>query len=113
MKKANPASTTVANKPACPTGLHITRIKGIGPAIAEKLQRLGIFSALDLLFHLPLRYEDRTHVQTIQELRNGQSAVIEGEITSNSVQFGKRRSLVCRLKDSSGVIDLRFFYFSR
>ncbi|MDG1664112.1 MAG: ATP-dependent DNA helicase RecG [Pseudomonadales bacterium] len=112
MKKANPASTTVANKPAGPTGLHITRIKGIGPAIAEKLQRLGILSALDLLFHLPLRYEDRTHVQTIQELRNGQSAVIEGEITSNSVQFGKRRSLVCRLKDSSGVIDLRFFYFS-
>ena len=112
MKKANSASTQIANKPAGPAGLHITRIKGIGPAIAEKLQRLGIFSALDLLFHLPLRYEDRTHVQTIQELRNGHSAVIEGEITSNGVQFGKRRSLVCRLKDSSGVIDLRFFYFS-
>ncbi|MBT8149636.1 MAG: ATP-dependent DNA helicase RecG [Gammaproteobacteria bacterium] len=90
----------------------ITRVKGVGPAMAGKLQRLGIESVLDLLFHLPLRYEDRTRVQAISSLRNGNSAVIEGEITQATVQFGKRRSLVCKLRDHSGSIELRFFHFS-
>lgn len=90
----------------------LTKIKGIGPAMAEKLSRLGINSITDLFFHLPLRYEDRSRVVRISQLRNGMRAAIEGEITSASIQYGKRRSLVCKLKDESGSISLRFFYFS-
>lgn len=90
----------------------IMRIKGVGPAMAEKLRALGISSVFDLLFHLPFRYEDRTRVQAINTLKHGSSAVVEGEIVSSSILFGKRRSLLCTIDDGSGTLALRFFHFS-
>lgn len=80
--------------------------------MAEKLAKLGITSLETLLFHLPARYENRGVVIPIASLRNGDRAVIEGTITQANIQFGKRRSLVCTLKDDSGTVSLRFFYFS-
>lgn len=97
---------------ASPQPIPLSTIKGIGPAIARKLNALGIFSATDLLFHLPLRYQDRTTVQSIGSLQSGHAVVIEGEVTACNVIFGKRRSLVCKIKDQSGVLTLRFFHFS-
>ena len=90
----------------------VTRLKGIGPALAEKLEKLCIRSVGDILFHLPFRYEDRSRITPIAQLRNGQRAVIEGEISHAAIQFGKRRSLVCTLGDASGKTQLRFFFFS-
>ncbi|HEX9207901.1 MAG TPA: ATP-dependent DNA helicase RecG [Steroidobacteraceae bacterium] len=90
----------------------VTALRGVGPALAEALARLGLHSVQDVLFHLPLRYEDRTRVVPIGSLRNGDRAVIEGEIQLAEVVFRKRRTLLVRLADGTGFVTLRFFHFS-
>lgn len=93
--------------------LPCTSLKGVGPKVAEKLEKLHIQSVLDLLFHLPLRYEDRTRVRTIASLKDGERALIKVTVELAQVKFGKRRSLVCRASDESASIDFRFFYFNK
>ena len=88
------------------------RLKGVGPALEKKLAAIGILTLQDLLFHLPLRYEDRTRVTLTARAQLGEYQQFEGEVTSCEIQFGKRRSLRCSLRDSSGSIALRFFHFS-
>ncbi|MCZ6828762.1 MAG: ATP-dependent DNA helicase RecG [Gammaproteobacteria bacterium] len=90
----------------------VTRLRGVGPKMAEKLSQLGIEQVHDLLFHLPLRYQDRTRITPIGALQSGSDAVVEGEIRAADVTFGRRRSLVCRLQDGTGTLTLRFFHFS-
>ena len=92
--------------------LPLTRLKGVGPAMERKFRQLGISSIEDLLFHLPLRYEDRTRITAIQQARLGEAVQLEGQIRSTSVQFGRRRSLQCVVVDSTGIIHLRFFHFN-
>ena len=95
---------------SAPTSLTV--LKGIGPAMEDKLNRLGLRSVEDILFHLPLRYQDRTRVTPIGALRPGLDAVIEGVIMGVDVVMGRRRSLLCRIQDGSGTLSLRFYYFS-
>jgi len=90
----------------------VSSLKGVGPAMAKKLAGLGIETLQDLLFHLPLRYQDRTRITPIGAVTVGSDVVIEGEIRLADIAFGKRRSLVCRLQDGTGTISLRFYYFS-
>ncbi|MBK7903949.1 MAG: ATP-dependent DNA helicase RecG [Proteobacteria bacterium] len=90
----------------------VTALRGVGPALAEALARLGLHTVQDVLFHLPLRYEDRTRVVPIGTLRNGDRAVVEGEIQLAEVVFRKRRTLLVRLADGTGFVTLRFFHFS-
>ena len=90
----------------------ITALRGVGEALAEKLQRLGVTQVQDLLFLLPLRYEDRTRVWQIGELLPGVRAAVEGEIQLTEVTYRRRRQLLCRISDGSGFLTLRFFYFS-
>src|SRR5690554_3862686 len=90
----------------------LTVLKGIGPALEEKLNRLGLRSVEDVLFHLPLRYQDRTRITPIGALRPGMDAVIEGVVLGAEVVMGRRRSLLCRIQDGSGTLSLRFYYFS-
>lgn len=90
----------------------VQALHGVGPKLAQKLADYGIFRAEDLLFHFPLRYQDRTRVTPIAALRDGDEAVVEGEVRAADIVFGKRRSLVVRLQDGSGLITLRFFHFS-
>ena len=90
----------------------VTALRGVGPALAESLARLGLRTVQDVLFHLPLRYEDRTRVVPIGSLRNGDRAVIEGEIQLAEVVFRRRRTLLVRIADGTGFVTLRFFHFS-
>lgn len=90
----------------------VTELKNVGAKLAEKLAKLGIHSIQDLLFHLPLRYMDRTRITPIGALRPNVDVVIEGEIMLADVVFGKRRSLAVRLQDGTGTITLRFYHFS-
>jgi ATP-dependent DNA helicase RecG len=92
--------------------LPITAMRGVGDVLAEKLQKLGVQSVQDLLFVLPLRYEDRTRVIPIGALMPGTRACVEGEIQLTEVAYRRRRQLLCRISDGSGFLTLRFFYFS-
>jgi ATP-dependent DNA helicase RecG len=92
--------------------VSVTALKGVGEAMAEKLAKVGLENIQDVLFHLPLRYQDRTRVVPIGALRPGQDAVIEGVVSGADVVMGKRRSLLVRLGDGTGVLSLRFYHFS-
>jgi ATP-dependent DNA helicase RecG len=92
--------------------LSVTTLKGVGPRIAERLAGLGIESVQDILFHLPLRYQDRTRVYPLGAVRPGEHVVIEASVDHAQVRFGRRRSLLVQVSDGSGTLVLRFFYFS-
>lgn len=91
-------------------------LKGVGPKVAEKLRKLGIQSQRDLLFHLPLRYEDRTSVTPVGSLQPGSRSLIQAEVLQAATSFRRRgrsrRMLVAKLADHSGVLSIRLFYFS-
>ena len=88
-------------------------LKGVGPALTAKLEKLNVYSQSDLLFLLPIRYEDRTSIKKIGTLVAGEKALIEGRVLLSNVLYHGRRVLVCQLSDDTGILALRFFYFSR
>jgi ATP-dependent DNA helicase RecG len=90
----------------------VGRLKGVGSRLEGLLARLDIRTVSDLLFHLPLRYQDRTRVMPIGSLLPGEEAVIEGEVLLTEVRYGRRRMLLSRLSDGTGSLTLRFFHFS-
>ena len=90
----------------------VTVLKGVGPGLAAKLEKIGLHSLQDLLFHLPLRYEDRTRITTIRDLMAGTHTNIIGEVTGSQIMQGKRRMLLVTLNDGTGSINLRFFHFT-
>ncbi|MDL0432444.1 ATP-dependent DNA helicase RecG [Marinobacter sp. TBZ242] len=92
--------------------IPVTTLKGVGSALADKLAKLGIQSLQDLLFHLPHRYEDRTRIVPMGNLRIGDVGVVEGEVMKADLVMGRRRSLQVTLKDSSGFLVMRFFHFN-
>lgn len=90
----------------------VTELKGVAARVAEKLSKLGVNTVQDLLFHLPLRYEDRTRIYAINELIPGTTATIEAEVISSQIVNGRKRMLTCNVRDASGGLTLRFFNFS-
>lgn len=92
---------------------RLANLKGVGPALQTKLEKLGLFVVRDLLLHLPLRYEDRTRYWSLKDLTPGTPALCHGEIVEAKTHYGKRRSLVITVSDNTGYAQLRFFHFSR
>ncbi|ALP40115.1 ATP-dependent DNA helicase RecG [Aeromonas schubertii] len=92
--------------------IPLDSLKGVGGKMQEKLERLGLVTVQDLLFHLPHRYEDRTRVWPIGDLLPGTTCAVEGEIQDSQLLMGRKRMLVCRISDGSGSITLRFFNFT-
>ncbi len=90
----------------------VTALRGVGSAVVEKLARLGVLRVADLLFHLPLRYQDRTRIYPIASLKVGQEVLVEGEIEHTEVVQRGRTMLLCYLNDGSGSLILRFFHFT-
>ncbi|MFT7276855.1 MAG: ATP-dependent DNA helicase RecG [Gammaproteobacteria bacterium] len=80
--------------------------------MAERLLKLGILTVQDMLFHLPLRYEDRTRLYAINELSLQSHVSVEATIETSQITFGKRRMLVCQINDGTGRLTLRFFNFT-
>lgn len=91
----------------------LTVLRGVGPALAEQLKRLGLHRVEDLLFLLPLRYEDRTTLHKIGALSPGMRCLVSGEVLLAETVFRGRRSLLVRIGDGTGQMTLRFFHFSR
>ena len=92
--------------------MPVTQLHGVGPKIGARLAAVGIETVLDLLLHLPMRYEDRTRVHEIASLRAGASALVCGRIESSQVRFGRRRALVVTIDDGTAAMTMRLFHFA-
>ena len=93
-------------------GVPLTSLSGVGAAISEKLSRIGINNVQDLLFHLPMRYEDRTRITPIADVRPESFATVEGFVQLTEVQFGRRPILSTTISDGTSKITLKFFNFN-
>ena len=91
----------------------LTVLRGVGPALAKRLERLDLFRVEDLLFLLPLRYEDRTQLVKLGALEIGTRCLVTGEVLLAETVYRGRRNLLVRISDGSGQVTLRFFHFSR
>ncbi|WP_047243524.1 ATP-dependent DNA helicase RecG [Chromobacterium subtsugae] len=80
-------------------------------ALAKKLEKLGIRRRFDLVLHLPLRYEDETHLYPIADAPYGQPVLVEGTVVSHEVSFRPRKQLRVQIEDGSGALLLRFIHF--
>ena len=87
-------------------------LPGITPKAIENLAKLNITSIFDLLFHIPLRYNDRTIITKIADIKCNTDLQIVGEVFNAKVVFGRRRMMTATVRDDTGEITLRFFHFS-
>ncbi|HEY8833535.1 MAG TPA: ATP-dependent DNA helicase RecG, partial [Gemmatimonadaceae bacterium] len=87
--------------------MPVTYLKGVGPARAEALRRLGIITARDLLFHIPRRYEDASTITPISSLEPGMDGTIIGRVISKGIIPTRRglRIFQAVLKDDTGMIE--------
>ncbi|HLS05055.1 MAG TPA: ATP-dependent DNA helicase RecG [Wenzhouxiangella sp.] len=89
----------------------VTELDGVGPQVASRLKALGIVRELDLLFHLPLRYEDRTRIVALGRVLPDTRVQVQGRVIHQDVVQRRRRMLVVTLADDTGQLTLRFFRF--
>lgn len=89
----------------------LTESKGVGARVAQRLATLGLVREPDVLFHLPLRYEDRTTLTPLNAIRPGLWCQVEGTIVHQTIRYARSRMLVATLADESGQLLLRFFRF--
>jgi ATP-dependent DNA helicase RecG len=94
------SQTDLANQPVA-----------VAPASAKRLEKLGIRRRFDLVLHLPLRYEDETHLYPIANAPFGRAVLVEGEVIASEVQFKPRKQLLVQIEDATGTLVLRFIYF--
>ncbi|WP_413484320.1 ATP-dependent DNA helicase RecG [Morganella psychrotolerans] len=92
--------------------IPLTTLHGVGASQAGKLAGIGLHTLQDLLFHLPLRYEDQTRLYSITDLLPGLYATVSGDVLRTDVVFGRKRMMTCQISDGTGVLTLRFFNFS-
>lgn len=90
-----------------------TCLPGVGPTFAKKLATCGIHTIQDLLFHLPYRYQDRTRITAIRDVRHQDWAVVHGQICKTEIKFARRKILHCFIEDKTGMLRLRFFHFNQ
>jgi len=87
-------------------------LSSITPKTLENLAKLNITSIFDLLFHLPLRYNDRTVITNICDIVFNHESQVIGRVYNAKVVYGRRRMMTATLLDDTGEITLRFFHFS-
>ena len=89
----------------------LRELHGVGPRLESSLGQLDIHPVQDLLFHLPLRYEDRTRIHPVGSLYPGAQVQIEGRVEQSAIVRARRSMLVVVVSDGTGRITLRFFHF--
>ncbi|NOH84787.1 ATP-dependent DNA helicase RecG [Vibrio sp. 03-59-1] len=94
------------------SAISLTSLSGVGAKVAEKLAKVGLNNVQDLLFHLPLRYEDRTRIYPMAKLHAGLWAAVQGKVMSVDTIFGKRKMLSVKISDGNGTVSLKFFNFT-
>ncbi len=104
----------IATRDSRPDGdSPITDLKGVGPRLAETLARLGVYRLIDLLLHLPYRYQDRTRAVPLNRLQPGRHCLVQGQVVESRIHQGRRRSWTVIMQDDTGYLTLRFFHFAR
>jgi len=109
-RNTRPVSAVAAD----PGVASVATLPGVGPALAASLGKLGLERVQDLWFHLPLRYEDKTRITAIADLRAGERAQVEGVVEAVERGFRYRPQLKVAIGDASRqTLLLRFFHFNR
>src|SRR6266550_4573474 len=100
-------ATTEGRRSKVYLDMPVNYLKGVGPARAESLKRLGILTARDLLFHIPHRYEDASTISPIASLEPGMDGTIIGKVISKGIIPTRRglRIFQAVLQDESGMIE--------
>ncbi len=91
----------------------VESLKGVGPSLRAKLERLGIFRVGDLLLHLPIRYQDRSRIVPLRDVSPQQECLVQGQVVDSTIAYGRRRSWLVTIEDGTGYLGLRFFHFSK
>ncbi|MDP5255241.1 MULTISPECIES: ATP-dependent DNA helicase RecG [unclassified Vibrio] len=94
------------------SAIPLTSLSGVGSKIAEKMAKIGLNSVQDLLFHLPLRYEDRTRLYPFSQLHPGLWAAVKGQVKAVDTLFGRKKMMTVKISDGNGSLTLRFFHFT-
>lgn len=92
---------------------QVTDLKGVGSQVALRLANLQIRNFQDVLFHLPSKYVDRTRIYPLNTVIENDQVVVEGIVQKSSIIPKPKRSLSVKIQDSSGIAELRFFYFNQ
>ncbi len=96
-----------------PQGLSrpITSLKGVGPKIAEKLNRLGAETIWQLLYLFPRRYDDFTLMKSISKLQYGEQVTIIGTIWQTKVRRTRTNQPIieCIVNDGTGTVQATWF----
>jgi len=98
-----------------PGDIPIRSIKGVGPKTAALLNKRGIFSALDLLYFFPFRYEDRRNIVKIAAIETGKVQQVVGDVLlCGEAPLFKRRKKILEavLDDGSGALFLKWFNYN-
>lgn len=90
----------------------VSAIKGVGPRLAERLAKKGLATVEDLLYFMPLRYEDRSRIRRIRELVPGSSECTTGKVLAlGEVRYGRRRVFEMAVGDGGAILKVKFFHF--
>ncbi len=111
--KRRPLRRLSPNNDMLPTMNPATqKLLKITDTTAKKLSKLGLNTPWEVALHLPIRYEDETHITPIADAPFGVGCQVEGVVELQEVQFKPRRQLVVRIRDAAGSrLVLRFIHF--
>lgn len=89
----------------------VTELGGVGSSTAEKLDRLGIKTIFDLLYHIPFRYEDRRLTSKISQIQPGEKITIIGRLVSIKNEFTRNKKLIQKaiIEDDTGQVNVAWF----
>ncbi len=112
LKSEPPKKPTPKPIPKKKADTPLTYVKGIGPKLAGRLAKKGLNTIEDMLYYLPIRYEDRRDIRKISELTIGEANVTTGEVMAAGVaRYGRRRVFEAAISDSSGIMMAKWFHF--
>jgi len=90
----------------------LDKVKGVGPKMAERFARKGLVTVEDMLYFLPLRYEDRNSIRKIRELAAGSHQSAVGEVMAvGEARYGRRKVYEAALGDGSAILKLKWFHY--
>jgi ATP-dependent DNA helicase RecG len=96
--------------------MPLSHLRGVGPRRAALLARKGLYTVLDLLYFTPIRYEDRTSISPIKELRDGFPALVKGRVLRGGEERfykSRKRLFRIRIEDDDDELELLWFNYRK